>query len=82
MLPLMEFGSFNIPANSNVNEIIFFNANQWPLSSKKFEDIFAVTNQGFYVFTMISRAFNIFQVYQYFTIYRWYFFLLKFEKYS
>jgi hypothetical protein len=25
------------------------------------------------------RAFNIFQVYQYFTIYTWYFFLLKFE---
>jgi hypothetical protein len=23
MLPLMEFGSFNIPANSNVNEMIF-----------------------------------------------------------
>ena len=23
MLPLMEFGSFNIPANSNVNEFFF-----------------------------------------------------------
>jgi hypothetical protein len=28
-----------------------------------------------------DRAFNIFQVYQYFTIYRWYFYL-KFEQFS
>jgi hypothetical protein len=31
------------------------------------------------IFTLL-RAFNIFQVYQYFTIYRWYF-LLKFDQF-
>jgi len=29
----------------------------------------------------VSRAFNICQIYQYFTVYRWYFFL-KFEHFS
>ena len=35
---------------------------------------------GFILPMHLCRAFNIFQVYQYFTIYRWYF-LLKFEQY-
>jgi len=34
------------------------------------------------LFSYIIRAFNIFQVYQYFNIYKRYFFLLKFEQFS
>ena len=47
-------------------------------NNHRFERRWRTQNLGF---ATKSRAFHIFQVYQYFTIYRWQF-LLKFEQYS